>query len=116
MDDILMIVLLCGGLTLIYAIATGREIMSAETGNERMNEIAGAIQEGAKAYLNRQYSTISYVGVFVAVCLGMFLGKQVGIGFALGAVLSGLAGYIGMHVSVRANVRTTEAARKGLSE
>ncbi|MBO6520635.1 MAG: sodium-translocating pyrophosphatase [Rhodospirillales bacterium] len=115
MSSIYVLVLVCGALALVYGAYAVRSVLSAPAGNERMQEIAGAIQEGAAAYLNRQYMTIAGVGVVVGVLLGLFLGVPVAIGFFIGAILSGVAGYIGMNVSVRANVRTTEAARsKGL--
>ncbi|MEC7516150.1 MAG: sodium-translocating pyrophosphatase [Pseudomonadota bacterium] len=107
-------VLVCGAVALLYGVFASRSIMAVDAGNERMREIAGAIQEGAQAYLNRQYLTIAIVGVVVAVILLVTLGAHVAVGFALGAILSGVAGYIGMHVSVRANVRTTQAATVGL--
>src|SRR5476651_1731588 len=100
-----IVIIACGVLALIYGVLTGFKVMSAPAGNARMREIAAAIQEGAKAYLNRQYTTIAFVGAVVAALLGMTLGAQVGGGFAIGAVLSGLAGYAGMNVSVKANVR-----------
>ena len=116
MSSIYTIVLVCGVVALAYGAYAIRAVMSAPAGNERMQEIAGAIQEGAAAYLNRQYLTIGGVGIVVGVLLGIFLGVPVAIGFFIGAILSGVAGYIGMNVSVRANVRTTEAARtKGLA-
>ena len=111
-----VLVLLCGVIALAYALYASRSVLSAGAGNERMIEIAGAIQEGARAYLNRQYTTIAIVGVVVGVILGWRLGAHVAIGYVIGAVLSGVAGYVGMNVSVRANVRTAEAARsKGMS-
>ena len=105
------LVLLCGVIALAYALYASRSVLSAAAGTERMIEIAGAIQEGARAYLNRQYTTIAIVGVVVGVILGWRLGIHVAIGYVIGAVLSGVAGYVGMNVSVRANVRTAEAAR-----
>ncbi|MEX2311339.1 MAG: sodium/proton-translocating pyrophosphatase, partial [Rhodospirillales bacterium] len=115
MSSIYNLVLVCGALALVYGAYAVRSVLSAPAGNERMQEIAAAIQEGAAAYLNRQYLTIGVVGITVGVLLGLLLGVPVAIGFFIGAILSGVAGYIGMNVSVRANVRTTEAARtKGL--
>jgi K(+)-stimulated pyrophosphate-energized sodium pump len=108
------LVLACGVLALAYGAITARIVLAAPTGNDRMREIAAAIQEGAKAYLNRQYATIAVVGVVIGVILAFTLGGYVAAGFLIGAVLSGLAGYVGMNVSVRSNLRTAEAARKGL--
>ncbi len=107
-------VILCGALALVYGAYAYRQVMAASAGSERMQEIASAIQIGASAYLNRQYRTIAMAGVAVAIILGVTLGVHVGIGFVIGAVLSGAAGYIGMNVSVRANVRTAEAAKNGV--
>lgn len=110
-----IVVLACGLFALYYAYDTSKRVFSAGTGTEEMQKIAGAIQEGAQAYLNRQYKTIAIVGVIVAVLLAWALSGLVALGFVLGAVLSGAAGYIGMNVSVRANIRTTEAARQGMT-
>jgi K(+)-stimulated pyrophosphate-energized sodium pump len=107
--------ILCGVIGLAYGIWAARSVLAADAGNTRMQEIAGAIQEGARAYLNRQYTTIGIVGVIVTVILVVTLGTYVAVGFVIGAVFSGIAGYIGMNVSVRANVRTTQAARSSLA-
>jgi len=115
MSAVLVFVLACGLCALVYGVWASRSVLSASPGDERMQAIAAAIQEGAGAYLNRQYLTIAVVGVVIAVIVSLFLGISVGIGFVIGAVLSGAAGYIGMNISVRANVRTAEASRQGLS-
>ncbi|GHA86789.1 K(+)-insensitive pyrophosphate-energized proton pump [Algimonas arctica] len=102
-------------IAVLYGILTRASLMKASTGNERMNEIAGAIQEGAKAYLNKQYKTIAIVGVVVTILLALLFQNLIApVGFVIGAVLSGIAGYVGMLVSVQANVRTTEASRTSL--
>lgn len=111
----LYLIILAGLVAVLYGIITRAGLMKASTGNERMNEIAGAIQEGAKAYLNKQYKTIGLVGIVVVVILfALFQNLIAPVGFIIGAVLSGIAGYVGMLVSVQANVRTTEASRKSL--
>ena len=109
------LVLVCGALALVYGAVTARTVLAADAGTDQMRQIAAAIQEGARAYLNRQYTTIAIVGVVIAVILILTLGTYVALGFVIGSVLSGAAGYIGMNVSVRSNVRTAEAARKGLA-
>jgi K(+)-stimulated pyrophosphate-energized sodium pump len=111
----LWIIVLCGALAIAYAIWGIRSVMSADPGNARMQEIAAAVREGAQAYLKRQYSTIGIVGIVIFLVVSYFLGWLVGAGFAIGAVLSGLAGFIGMNVSVRANVRTAQAAISSLA-
>src|SRR6185437_8453424 len=104
-----------GVLALLYGWVTSRQVLAADAGSARMQEISGAVQEGARAYLNRQYTTIAIVGIVILIILGVILGIRVAIGFLIGSVLSGTAGYIGMNVSVRANVRTAQAARGGLA-
>jgi len=114
MTQAFWIVIACGVLALIYGAYAYSLVMAAGTGTARMQEIAAAIQEGANAYLNRQYRTIAMAGVVVMIILGVMLGIHVAIGFLIGAVLSGAAGYIGMNISVRANVRTAQAATQGM--
>src|SRR5919106_4338870 len=110
-----VLILICGGVGLAYGVLTRQLVLAEADGTARMREIAGAVQEGAMAYLNRQYMTIAGVGLVIFILLWIFLGFHVGFGYLIGAVLSGSAGYIGMNVSAQANVRTAEAAKRGLA-
>jgi K(+)-stimulated pyrophosphate-energized sodium pump len=115
MSVAIVAILACGVIALVYGLIASRQVLAADAGTARMQEIAAAIQLGAKAYLNRQYLTIGMVGIVILIILSALLGLHVGIGFVIGAVLSGIAGYVGMNVSVRANVRTAQASRQGLA-
>src|SRR3984893_4611102 len=111
----LWLIVACGALSIVYAVWAIRSVMAADAGNARMQEIAAAIREGAQAYLKRQYTTIGIVGIVIFRLVGWLLGWLVALGFAIGAILSGVAGFIGMNVSVRANVRTAQAATHSLA-
>ena len=111
----LWLIVLCGALSIVYAIWATQSVLKSDSGNPRMQEIAAAVREGAQAYLRRQYLTIGVVGILIFALLWYFLGALVAVGYAIGAVLSGAAGFIGMNVSVRANVRTAQAATTSLA-
>ena len=114
-ETIMYYIIAAGILSIVYGFITGRNILNSSSGNAKMLEIASAIQEGARAYLNRQYKTIAMVGVVVLIIITILFSPLVGLGYLIGATLSGIAGYVGMLVSVQANVRTAEASRKSLA-
>ncbi|NNE84754.1 MAG: sodium-translocating pyrophosphatase [Alphaproteobacteria bacterium] len=116
MAPVIWFAIACGVLAIVYGIWASRAVLAMSAGTERMQEIAAAVQEGAAAYLNRQYRAIAIVGVIIAIVLFFVLSWTATVGFIIGAVLSGATGYIGMNISVRSNVRTTEAARQGLAQ
>ena len=115
MSTSLIFALACAGAAIAYGIWSVKWLLAKPRGNERMQEISSAVQEGASAYLARQYTTIAFVGVVLLIVLGIFIDWPTAIGFAIGAIFSGAAGYIGMNVSVRANSRTAEAAHQGMN-
>src|ERR1700724_2799166 len=111
----LWLIVVCGALAIVYAIWATRSVMAADAGSERMQEISAAVREGAQAYLKRQYSTIAVVGIVIFFIVGYFLGWLVAIGFAVGAILSGSAGFVGRNVSVRPKGLTAQAAISSLA-
>ena len=115
MSQSLWFALACAVVALIYGAVTIKWVLAQPSGNERMREIASAVQEGASAYLNRQYTTIGIVGVLLFILIWVFLSSLTAIGFAIGAILSAAAGYIGMNISVRSNLRTAQAAHGGIN-
>src|SRR5918912_2249339 len=108
----LWVIIACGALSIVYGVWAIQSVMAADAGTARMQEISAAVREGAQAYLKRQYTTIAVVGVVIFVIAWLLLGWHSAVGFAIGAILSGSAGFIGMNVSVRANVRVAQAATK----
>src|SRR5947209_18376353 len=112
----LWLIVLCGLLAIVYAVWAIRSVLAADAGSAKMQEISAAVREGAQAYLKRQYTTIAIAGIVIFVIVGLLLGWLVAVGFLIGAVLSGAAGFIGMNVSVRANVRTAQAAIRSLAD
>ncbi|GIR46752.1 MAG: K(+)-insensitive pyrophosphate-energized proton pump [Alphaproteobacteria bacterium] len=116
MEQIFIFSCIAGALAIIYGFITAKQVLGMSAGTKKMQEISNAIQEGASAYLKRQYYTIALVGVIIFIIIAFFLNLSVALGFLVGAILSGMAGFIGMHISVRANVRTTEAAKKSLND
>ncbi len=116
MEQIFIFSCVAGALAIIYGFMTAKQVLTMSAGTKKMQEISNAIQEGASAYLKRQYYTIAFVGVIIFIIIAFFLNLSVALGFLVGAILSGMAGFIGMHISVRANVRTTEAAKKSLND
>src|SRR5690349_12214208 len=115
MSSTLWLIVLAGALSIVYGIVTTRGLLAADAGTARMQAISAAVREGAQAYLKRQYTTIAIVGVVIVVIAWLLLGGYSAIGFLIGAVLSGVAGFISMNVSVRANVRVAQAATKSLA-
>ena len=116
MSSVLLLVIVAGALAVLYAAAQTAMLLRASPGNARMQEIAAAIQEGAQAYLRRQYTAIAIVGAVVLVALYLLIGVYSAVGFLIGSVLSGAAGFAGMLISVRANVRTAQAASNSLRQ